>query len=356
MSVQAARVGVVLLTVLVLTAGACAQDLTPESQPVASSPPADVIGQRRTVGAGEVVGPLRVGNGHLEVLGRVRGDVTATRSPVVVRDGGVVEGDIRSFAGPVTVAGGGSVEGSVTANAAEGRVKSGGWVRGDLSVFGSDASVEAGGEVGGKVVALGGQRRLDEGAVVGGAIAGGQEEPPGEGLVAIGVLALLAWLIGTIFGAALSYGISQSAPTRLEVVADVWRRHAGRTANWTLSLVGLTVLLALVPCIGWLAAVPLTGAVIGATALAWPVTLRLIGERFSRGGSASPRAATLIGFAVWSAVGLIGAFPCLLPFVLLAKWFVLLMGAAAALLTDWVRDPLAEGCWPMRRRRPSTIA
>lgn len=349
MCTRAALPVVGLLSVLWLLTPVVGAEPEVATEALQSGAALDVIGRPYTVSADQVVGPLRVGNGHLEVLGRVRGDVTATRSPVVIRDGGVVEGDVRSFAGPVTVASGGTVEGSVTVNAAEGRVRSGGWVKGDLSTFGADATVEAGGEVGGKVTAIRGQRVVHSAAIVGGAVARGRGGDPGGGAVAIGAIAFVLWLVGAVLGGAFCYAMAQSAPARLEVIASVWRQRARQAASWALSLVGLTVLLALVPCIGWLAAVVLLVALIGAAVLAWPVALRLLGERISRHGPGNPRAATWTGFALWTAIGLIGVFPCLLPFVLLAKWLVLLLAAAVALLTNWGRDPLGGGCWPLRR-------
>ncbi|MBD3177335.1 MAG: hypothetical protein GF320_19350 [Armatimonadia bacterium] len=335
----------VLLGLALLVAGAQAQLLDGPG----ADRPADFIDERVTIEPDEVVGPIRVGNGHLEILGRVRGSVTATQSPVIVGEGGIVEGDVRSFGGPVTLLAGGAVEGSVTVNAAEGRVKQGGWVAGDLTVFGSDATVETGGEVGGKVLAVGGERLVQSGAMVGGSLGAGQAEDD-PGLWGVAILAFIGWLFGTILGGALCYGMADSAGPRTRLIASAWRDQPSRVATWALALLGLIVLLLLVPCVGWVALVAVLGALAGAAALGWAPALQIAAERVSPGRDRSPKAAAMLGFAIWSAVGLIGVVPCLLPFVLVAKWALLMMGAAATLLTDWGRDPAAGGCWPVRGR------
>jgi len=308
----------------------------------------DRVGETVVIGPGQVVGTVKVGAGKLMVHGRVTGGVQATGSPVIVEDGGVVQGGIRSASGPVTVNSGGTVDGGVSVQGADARVEGKGRVAGDLTVTGGNGTVCSGGAVEGRFNVYWGRREVQAGAVVGGRLQQSQSVTgAGAGLAQFGILGLVLWLFGTIFGGALAYAVGDLAGDRVDVVTEVWRARRGRVVSWAISLVGLGIALKLSLCIGWLILVPLYLVSLAAGALGWTALLRMIGSRLSR-GRFGPAGATMLGFGVWAMLGLVGVFPCFLPLALLVKWVTLALCVAAAYLSDWGRDPLAGGCWPVR--------
>lgn len=285
-------------------------------------------GETVTVAAGETVKAVRLTRGILVVEGTVEGDIQAVESLVTVERGGRVTGGITASQGTVTV-------------------RSGGRVEGDIRVTKGSAVVQGGSRVLGKVEVAEGARQVDPGAML-----GPENQPPGEGkqdgLGGLICLALVLWALGALIGGALCYSLTNLAALRLEAVSEVLRGHRGPVVSWAVCLLGLLLACLLIPCIGWLALIPLAFALAAAAGLGWVGLLHALGSR-SLDRHADRLHQVRRGFWLWTLLGLVGIIPCLLPFVLLAKWALLLVSAAAALITDWGRDPEAAGCWPIRR-------
>ncbi len=287
-------------------------------------------GRSITIPAGEHVAAVRLTRGLLVVEGTVEGDVAATESLVIIESGGAVRGSIIASQGNVVV-------------------RDGAVVGGDVRVGQGNASVQAGARVEGKVEVAQGAREVQPGARVGPQPAASKAGDPLGGLIC---LAFILWLLGTLVGGALCYSMAHLATLRLEAVSDALRAHRGQIVSWSCCLLGLLIACTLIPCIGWLALLPLVLVLIAAAALGWVGLLRRMGAAVSR-ASADPAAQLRRGFLLWALLSLVGVVPCLLPLWLLAKWTLLLYGASAALITDWGRDPDAGGCWPIRRADPS---
>ena len=344
-----------LLFTIAVAVAACAPvlagtepDAPAERAPQARGESIDRVGETVVIEPGQTVGVVKVGGGTLMVRGRVTGGVQATASPVIVENGGAVEGGMLSVSGPVTVESGGSVEGAVKVQKADARVDGGGKIAGDLTVTGGNGTVCSGGIVEGRFNVYWGRREAQAGALVGGRLQQTQSVTgAGAGLAQFGALGFIFWVFGTIFGAGLAYAVGDLASERVEVVIEAWRARRGRVASWAISLVGLGIALKLSLCIGWMILVPLYLVSLAAGALGWTALLRMIGNRLAR-GRFSPAGATMLGFGVWAALGLVCVFPCFLPLALLVKWITLTLGVAAVYLSDWGRDPLAGGCWPVR--------
>jgi cytoskeletal protein CcmA (bactofilin family) len=322
----------VLLVLPALAQPAEAPDALVESTSTESLPAREAVisrtGETVTIGAGETVKTARLTRGILVVEGTVEGDVQAVESLVTVERGGRVGGGITAAQGSVTV-------------------RSGGRVEGDIRVTKGTAVVESGARILGKVEVAGGVRQVEPGAVL-----GPESQPPGEGkeggLGGLICLALALWALGTLVGGAVCYSLTNLAALRLEAVSEVLRGHRGPVTSWAVCLLGLLLACALIPCIGWLALIPLAFALAAAAGLGWVGLLHALGTR-TLDHHADRLHQVRRGFWLWTLVGLVGIIPCLLPFVLLAKWALLLTSAAAALITDWGRDPEAGGCWPIRR-------